>query len=249
MSYSPPPGPHRFDVAEETVDAYRAVLDNARLVIEMALLPFAIVLATELVALILPGGGLFGSILAALVRAVGMLVFGTIFVVRWHRFVLLGESVSGGLIPPGWSGFLVTAIKLSVIVAVAMIILTFVAALPPHLLTMPLATIGGIALTLAAMRVSLIFPAAAIERPIGFFDASDLIAGNFWRLFVCLVMCYLPFAVVGVIVARIGAMFPALFWFVFQGLQLAVSFVGVAVVAALLSHLYRQIAMEAPAAA
>ena len=79
--------------------------------------------------------------------------------------------------------------------------------------------------------------------------ASDLIAGNFWRLFVCLVMCYLPFAVVGVIVVRIGAAFPSLFWIVFQGLQLAVSFVGIAVVATLLSHLYRQIAMEAPPAA
>jgi len=247
MSYSPP-GPLRFDVTEETVGAYRAVLDHAQLVVEMALLPFAIVLASELVALILPGG-FFGGLLATLVSAAGMLVFGTIFVVRWHRFILLGESISGGLIPPGWSTFLVTTLKLSAIVVVGWIILVFVAVLPPHLLTMPLTAIGGIALTLGAMRVSLIFPAAAIERPIGFMDASDLIAGNFWRLFVCLVMCYLPFVVVGFVIARIGAAFPSLFWIVFQGLQLAVSFVGIAVVAALLSHLYRQIAAVAPTAA
>ncbi|HEV2188503.1 MAG TPA: hypothetical protein VGR70_14940 [Stellaceae bacterium] len=248
MSYSPPPGPHRFDVAEETVAAYRAVLDNAQLVIEMALLPFAIVLACELVALILPGGGFFGYLLATLVSAAGILIFGTIFVVRWHRFVLLGEAVSGGLIPPGWNTFFVTTIKLTAIVVAGWVILVFVVVLPPHLLTMPLTVIGGIALTLGAMRVSLIFPAAAIERPIGFMDASDLIAGNFWRLFVCLVMCYLPFVVVGLVIARIGAAFPSLFWIVFQGLQLAVSFVGIAVVAALLSHLYRQIAAPAPTA-
>ncbi|HXP04758.1 MAG TPA: hypothetical protein VN808_11605 [Stellaceae bacterium] len=249
MSYSSLPGPHRFDVTDETVDAYRAVFDNVQLVIEMALLPFAMVLAIELVALILPGGGIFGRLLAALVSAVGMLIFGTIFVVRWHRFVLLGEAVAGGLVPPGWSTFLVTSLKLMAIIVVGWIILGFVALLPPHILTMPLTAIGGIALTLGSMRVSLIFPAAAIERPIGFVTASNLIAGNFWRLFVCLVMCYLPFVVAGYIVIRIGTIFPALFWIVFQGLQLAVSFVGIAVVAALLSHLYREIAMEAPPAA
>jgi hypothetical protein len=249
MSYSSPPEPRRFDVTEETVGAYRAVFANAQLAVEMALLPFAIVLAIEFVALILPGDGLFGRLLAALVNVVGMLIFGTIFVVRWHRFVLLGESVAGGLIPPGWSTFLATSIKLVMIIIVSWIILGFVALLPPHLLTMPLTAIGGIALTLGSMRVSLIFPAAALERPIGFMTASDLIAGNFWRIFVCLVMCYLPFVVAGYIVLRIGAIFPALFWIVFQGLQLAVSFVGIAVVAALLSHFYREVAMEAPAAA
>ena len=199
MSYSSPPGPHRFDVADETVGAYRAVFDNVQLVIEMALLPFAIVLATELVALILPGGGIFGRLLAALVSAVGMLLFGTIFVVRWHRFVLLGESVAGGLIPPGWSTFLVTRAQAIGDCLHRLDHPGFVALLPPHILTMPLSAIGGIALTLGSMRVSLIFPAAAIERPIGFMTASDLIAGNFWRLFVCLVMCYLPFVVVGYI--------------------------------------------------
>jgi hypothetical protein len=246
MSYSSPRRAYRIDVADETVSAYRTVLDNAQLVVEMALLPFAIVLAAELVALILPGGGVFDRLLAALISAAGMLIFGTVFVVRWHRFVLLGESVAGGLIPPGWGIFLLTTIKLSVLVVIGWTVLVFVAILPPHLLTMPLTVIGGIALTLGSMRVSLIFPAAAVERPVGFMTASEWIAGNFWRLFVCLVMCYLPFVVVGFIVARIGAAFPSLFWIVFQALQLAISFVGVAVVATLLSHLYREIASEAP---
>jgi hypothetical protein len=220
-----------------------------QLVIEMALLPFAIVLAMEFAALILPGGGIVGRVLAALVTAGGLLIFGTIFLVRWHRFVLLGESVSAGLIPPGWNIFLMTTIKLVAIVFVGWIILGLVAVLPPHILTLPLAAAGGIALTLGSMRVSLIFPAAAVERPIGFVTASDMIAGNFWRLFVCVVMCYLPFVVVGSIILHIGALFPSLFWIVFQGLQLAVSFIGVAVVAALLSHLYREIAAEAAAPA
>src|SRR5580704_4511007 len=115
MSYSPPGRP-RVDVMEHTVGAYRAVLDNVRLVIEMALLPFVIVLAMEFAALILPGGGIVGRVLAALVNAGGLLIFGTVFVVRWHRFVLLDESVSSGLLPPGWNLFLMTTIKLLAIV-------------------------------------------------------------------------------------------------------------------------------------
>jgi hypothetical protein len=189
----------------------------------------------------LPGGGILGRVLAALVKAAGMLVFGSVFVVRWHRFILLGESISGGLLPPGWASFLVVAIKISAVLAAGWIVLVFLAVLPPLFLTLPLVTLAGVAMGLGAMRVSLVFPAAAIERPIGFMAAADLVAGNFWRLFVCLVLCYLPFIVVGSLILRIGTAFPSLFWIIFQGVQLAVWFIGMAVAAALLSHLYREI--------
>jgi hypothetical protein len=246
MSYSPPRS-YRVDVADETTGAYRTVLDNAQHLVEIALLPFAVILATEFVAQILPGG-IFGRLVGALLSAAATLVFGTVFVVRWHRFVLLDESVSGGLLPPGWGAFLLTSIMLVVPVAVCWAVLAFVAVLPPHILTMPLTAIGGIALTLAAMRVALVFPAAAIERPIGFMTAWHWIAGNFWRLFVCMVMCYLPFVVVSFVVTRIGLSFPSIFLIIFQGLQLAVSFLGIGVVASLLSRIYRDIAAEPPPA-
>lgn len=238
MSYSPPPGAYRIDVGDETAAAYRIVLDNYRLVIELALLPALIVLAAEFVALILPGG-IIARVLGALIQAAALLIFGTVFPVRWHRFVLLGESVAGGLFPPGWSEFLIASIKLGVLIVAGWIVLGVVAVLPPHILTLPLTFAGGIALTLAAMRVALIFPAAAVERPVGLTTAWGWIAGNFWRLFVCLVVCYLPFAVAGYVVISIGAVFPGPFWIVFAALRLAVSFAGAAVVAALLSHIYR----------
>src|SRR6202023_3289638 len=103
--------------------------------------------------------------------------------VRWHRFVLLGESVGTGLIPPGWGDFLIAGIKLAAIVFAGWVVLVVVALLPPQFLTAPLAAIGGITLALLSLRVSLIFPAAAIERPVGLRTASDWIDGNFWRLF------------------------------------------------------------------
>jgi hypothetical protein len=243
MSYSSaPPRTHQIDVVDQVVRAYRIVLDHAQLVGEMAFLPFLIVLAAEFVGFLIPGVGVFGRLLAALISAVGIGVFGIIFAVRWHRYVLLGESVSSGLIPPGWMPFFVAGLKLAGLVLLGWILLLIVTLLPLSFLVVPLVTLGAAALTLLAIRVSLIFPAAAIERPIGLWTASEWITGNFWRLFACALACYLPFVVVEFVINWIAAIFPSLTWIVFEALRLAVSFVGAAVVAALLSHLYREIA-------
>jgi hypothetical protein len=246
MSYSPLPGGYQIDVVDQSGRAYRAVFNNLQLVGEMALLPLLIVLAAELVALFLPGGGFVGRLLEAMVELVAFLVFGTIFVVRWHRFILLGESVSGGLFPPGWTPFFIVGVKLGALVFAGWVVLVFVAILPPHLLTIPLTAAGGIALTLFSMRVSLIFPAAAIDRPVGLATAWGWVTGNFWRLFVCLIVCYLPFVIAQFFINAVATMFPALFWIIFEALRLVVSFAGIAVVAALLSHLYREFVDGAP---
>jgi hypothetical protein len=248
MSYSPPLGAYQIDVVDQTGRAYRTALDNARLIVEMALLPLLIMIGAELVALLVRSGGFIGHIVGALIEMIGFLVFGTIFIVRWHRFVLLDESVSGGLIPPGWGPFFVAGLKVGGLVVAGWIILVFVAILPPHFLTIPLTAVGGIALTLFAMRVSLIFPAAAIERPARLMDAWQWVTGNFWRLFVCLVACYLPFAFVQFVLIAIGAALPSLLWIVIEVARLIVVFAGTAVVAALLSQLYREIVGRATAA-
>jgi hypothetical protein len=114
-----------------------------------------------------------------------------------------------------------------------------IAAVSPHFLTALIAIAGYIALALASARLSLAFPAAAIERPISLHEAWDLMAGNYWRLFVCLVACYLPFGIVHYIVDEIGGELPSLLWIIFQIVGLAVAFAGVAVVASLLSDIYR----------
>jgi hypothetical protein len=242
MSYgTAAPRSHQIDVIEQVGRAYRVVLNNVQLVIEMALLPYLIVFGIELVALLIPGTGLFGRLLAGLVHAIGFLVFGSVFMVRWHRFVLLGEAVGTGLIPPGWAPFVLTGIKLGVLIFAGWIVIVVVAAMPPHALTGLLAVAGGFALALAALRVSLVFPAAAIERVAGLRTAWDWITGNFWRLFACALACYLPFVVAQAIIGAISAVFPSLIGIVFEALHLAVSFLGAAIIATLLSHLYRDI--------
>lgn len=232
---------YRIDIVDQVGQAFRAVFDRARLVLEIALLPFLIVFAVELASLLFANGGTIGKVAAVLVRALGLLVFGSVFIVRWHRFVLLGETVGGELLPPGWREFVIAGIKVGVLVFCGWVILVGIALLPPFFITVPLAAAGGVALTLAALRVSLIFPAAAIGQPVALQTAWGWVAGNFWRLFASAFACYFPFVVLQMLIGAVASVFPSLFGIVFEALRLAASFAGGAVVAALLSHLYREL--------
>jgi hypothetical protein len=244
-----PPGAGRIDIGASVRTAYSTVLENARLAVDLAWLPFAVLVVGEIVALLLSGGGTFGKMLASLVQGLGFAVFGTIFIVRWHRFVLIGETIGSDLFPPGWGAFLLVAVKIGLGVVLGIVLLMLVVALPPHFLTVPIAVIGTVALALGSARLSLAFPAAAIERPITLRAAWDLAAANFWPLFACLLLCYLPFAVIHFVLSAIGGMAGSIVWLAVQIINLAVSFAGVAVAASLLSALYRQLTGEPAQAA
>jgi hypothetical protein len=242
MSYpSAPPRFYQIDVVDQVTRAYRLVIDHAQLAGEMALLPYLLVLAAEVIASPVPHLGVTGIVLAALIRSLGFLIFGTVFIVRWHRFVLLGESVGGGLIPPGWAQFVIAGVKLGALIFLGWIVLVVIALMPPHFVTVPLSMFGGIAIGLLSLRVSLIFPAAAIERPVALSTAWEWIAGNFWRLFACAFACYFPFVIVQMLIGALASAFPSFVWIIFEALRLAASFIGAAVVATLLSHLFRDI--------
>ncbi|HJU18042.1 MAG TPA: hypothetical protein VJ770_16435 [Stellaceae bacterium] len=243
LSASPGTG-YRLDIAAATVDAYRAVADNTRLAADLARLPFAVVLVAEIAAGVL-GSGPFGWTLAGLAHVVG-LVIGTVFVVRWHRFLLLGERTASALFTPPWRVFFGATVRLALLLLAGWLVLLLVALLPPHGITAPLFLIGAIALVLAAVRVSLIFPAAAIDSPLSFRAAWDLLEGNYWRLFAAIILCTLPFSIGRSILARIGggAAFPI--WLVFEAAGLVVAFAGVAVVTALVSETYRRLTGPAP---
>jgi hypothetical protein len=101
--------------------------------------------------------------------------------------------------------------------------------------------LGGAVLGFAAMRVSLIFPAAAIEHPVDLRTAWDWIEGNYWRLFACTLACALPVMIVQGIISWLAGIMLSLTWMIFEALNLAVSFIGAALIAALLSHLYAAI--------
>lgn len=244
MSYPSAPRRHQIDVINQVGLAYSTAFGHAQLVVEMALLPYLIVLGVEIISLFFLHGGTVGKIAGALVHAVGLLLFGAVFIVRWHRFVLLGETVGGELLPPGWREFVVAGVKIGAVVFVGWLVLVGVALLPPFFITIPLTAAGGVALTLGALRVALMFPAAAIGRPVGLQTAWAWIAGNFWRLFASAFACYFPFVVLQMLLGTLASVFPTVTWIVFEGVRLAASFAGAAVVAAMLSHVYRDIAID-----
>jgi hypothetical protein len=242
MSYSStPPRSYQLDVVGEVNAAYRAVFDRLQLVGEMALLPFLITLAIEIAAhFLLSQGSVMGAAIMGILLGIAQLAFALVFIVRWYRFLMLGETVGGGLIPPGWTASLIVMVKL--------ILLMLAAIVPIALLTMiipvigaPLSLVGAIAIGLASIRVSLIFPAAAIDQPITFRTAWDWLEGNYWRLVATEFACYFPFVVAGYVLKIIARTLPSLFSIIFDGLQLAVSFTGWAVVGAVLAHVYRDL--------
>ena len=94
--------------------------------------------------------------------------------VRWHRFVLMEERPSGAV--PPWNGalvraYLVRSLKIALVVLAAGIGLSLallvVLLLPPGIAA-PLATAGGLLLTVAliavSLRIGLSLPAAALGR-------------------------------------------------------------------------------------
>src|SRR5438067_12198444 len=103
MSVAAPSYDRKIDVGASVRAAYTVVFENARLAVELAWLPFAILVGADVLALLLGGGGFFARALAGLINAVAFAAFVTTFFVRWHRFVLLGENSSAGLFPPGWN--------------------------------------------------------------------------------------------------------------------------------------------------
>jgi hypothetical protein len=243
MSYPALPGiPYRITISATVSRAYRATLDNLPLLIMAAWLPLLLILAAEVIGLALGSAGFLGRVMAAPLRAAAVLAFGTVFAVRVHRLALLNETPSGELFPNGWWPFLITGLKLGGLIVVAAIVLTLIAVLPPHLLTAPMVIVGSISLGLASLRVSLVFPAAAIERTITFRAAWDLLAGNYWRLLACSFCCYVPFGIAEAIVRLIGDAMPSLIGIVFQAVGLAASFAGFAVFATMLSEVYQRIA-------
>ncbi len=248
MSAAASPSGQTIDIAASVRAAYTVVTDNARLAVALAWLPFAILVGVEIIAR-LSGGYRFGDILAPLISLAGFTVFGTVFIVRWHRFILLGETAADRLFPPGWGVFFVALLKLGFLFLLGLIVLIVIAAVAPHSLTQVILIAGMTAITLIWAGVSLAFPAAAIKRPTSLVgDAWDLLTGNYWRLVACLIACCAPFAILSYVLNEIADALPAILWIVFRIILLAVWFASSAVVASLLSDVYRRLYSSDPEA-
>ncbi|HEY0523583.1 MAG TPA: hypothetical protein VGD08_09340 [Stellaceae bacterium] len=230
-------------------DAYRFVLNRLPIFAEMAVVPLAAILLAEYVGALLERG-VIGYVLAALLRSAALIVFGSVVFVRWHRFVLLGEVTRGveRLFGPGWRPFatallILTAIPLVYLAAASLLVVVYVG-----LLLLAIAPLLGIAFALASVRVALVFPAASIERPLGWGEAWALAAGHYLKLLGGGVLCAAPFGIAFVLLHVIGERAWTIVWMVTEALALAVTYVGGAVCATYVSELYRRIVPGAPIA-
>jgi hypothetical protein len=233
---------YKIDVLRAVEDAYSHAFRNWSVLIDLVWLPYLVVVVSQLIAYGISNGGLAGGMVAQLVYVFGFIVFAPVFLVRWHRSILLGETHSDELFTPAWRNYFFSAVELTLIVAVAWAVLVYLSLIPPRYLTVPLFPIvGGIALVILAVRVSLRFPAAAIDRPLSFRESWDAIAGNSWRSFAAAGICWIPFSFAGVGLEVIGGGANWLVWLVCQIGAIAVYFLGMAVVAGFLSEAYRHI--------
>jgi hypothetical protein len=236
-----PADEYRIEVVWLAREAIRNVLDHWRLALALGWAPFALVFAAELVAAVLGGRTVVGAVLVALVRGLGMIAFGSIFVVRWHRYVLLNERMPGELFSPAWRLLVTAAVKLALLMLAGMLVIALILGVAPVLIAAPLAVAGFVALVAAGARFGLVFPAAAVERPLGFRAAWDLLPGNGLRLFGCILLCYLPFAILRFLVDQVSLVSPSLIAIVLAGLSAAITLAGMAAVATVLSDVYRNI--------
>lgn len=217
--------------------AYEAVFKNLQTVVEFAWLPFVLILAAELIGMVLGGGDSAGHTLAWMLGGLAFLIFGTTFAVRWFRHLLLGEAPTAALFPPAWRSLFFANVTIALLVFAGGIIVALIG-----MILSPLAFLiwvaGSIAVALCALRILLMLPAAAVERAVDVRGAWDMIAGNYWHFVACALICYVPFGLIDGIISEADAEVPWLFWIVMEVIRIAVMFLGLACLYAMLADVY-----------
>jgi len=192
-------------MAEVAFDAYRSVFGRLGLLFEIAWLPLLLLLAAAL----LPGylstylgwavlpkwrGDAFGLHVEDMIEAVAGLLCLNAFAVRWHQTVLF----TGERQPPwqlflsAWARFLAYSLLVYLVSSSLLATLLIADTLGAPSYLAPIA--GGLAVLLwvGLVRCSLLFPAAAFGKPLGFATAWRAMRGNSWRLFGCCFVACAP---------------------------------------------------------
>jgi hypothetical protein len=217
--------------------AYETTFGSLGQIVEYAWLPYVIVLATEIVGMLIGGGGESGHMLAWIMGGLAFLVFGTTFAVRWLRHLLLREAPSGELFPPAWRPLFFATVTVGLLVFAGGIV-TAVLGMILSRIDWLVWLLGSIAVSLIAMRILLMLPAAAIERPIDVRTAWDMMGGNYWHYIACALICYVPFALVEGILGGADEGVPWLAYIIMEGFRVAVNFLGLASLYTVLAEIY-----------
>ena len=202
----------KVPVGEVVVEAYRSVFGQLGLFLDLAGLPLLIQLAVSVVPSLalhfLPGKvpSVSEDALLYLELAAGIVCV-TAFGVRWYAAMLFadGRALPRAAYLKAWLRFMLYALVFSIpsVIAIQVSPDRLAAESGPALdaslqstviaLIMTAGVAFGLLVFLAYCRWSLLFPAAAYGRPIGWSEAWRRMRGNTWRYVGCLLLTTLPF--------------------------------------------------------
>jgi hypothetical protein len=204
----------KVPVAEIMVEAYRGVFGQLNLLLEIAWLPLLLLLA----AAILPGylhlyrgliplptwrGDRFGLSVENLIEAVTGLLCLTAFAVCWYQVTLFtntrsapaltnGRSAPTGIFLAAWLRFLAYTLLLYLIAAALIIVLLLSDQDGVPDVVGIIVGAAMMAAWLVPIRCMLLFPAAAVGKPLSIAAAWRGLAGNTWRLFATVMLVSIP---------------------------------------------------------
>jgi hypothetical protein len=260
----------KVPIGEVAVIAYRAVFGHPGLILELGWLPLLVMLA----AAIGPGmlteysaphdGGQSGDWVFDILGAGISLLCINFFAVRWHQAMLLVEprTVPRRLLIGAWLRFLLYTLIFNV---VTIGLLEGFAVPGPGTGgeaegQAPVALAAAalvVAISLAMTRCSLLFPAAARGRPVGWLEAWRTMRGNTWRLIGTTFLVVTPVILLVYVIlnrlfaalhitdpAELAAHPPPGLLLLGGVLEVVLTFLFVALVASILSEFYRRIVLR-----
>ena len=195
----------KVPVAEIMVEAYRGVFGQLNLLLEIAWLPLLLLLA----AAILPGylhlyrgliplpawrGDRFGLSVENLIEAVTGLLCLTAFAVRWYQVTLFtnGRTAPTGIFLGAWLRFLAYTLLLYLIAAALIVVLLLSDQDSVPDVVGIVVGAAMMAAWLVPVRCMLLFPAAAVGKPLSIAAAWRGLGGNTWRLFAAVMLVSIP---------------------------------------------------------
>ena len=226
MSFSSAPASSvKVPVGPATRAAYRTVFRRLGLIFELGWIPILGLLAT----ILLPGLYLNASFKTDDVSPIGLVGIAqgivavlcvSAFAVRWCQAILVGDPRR---LPPrlffrAWARFLLYMfafyLVLFVLIAAALVAAGSVPTNANGAVEAAIETAGvaiGVLVFLGLARCSLVFPAAASDKPISIVAGWRLMRGNAWRLTAASFMAFLPIMLVGgiIVLGVLGAVLPA----------------------------------------
>ncbi|HLB80766.1 MAG TPA: hypothetical protein VJJ77_09690, partial [Dongiaceae bacterium] len=191
-AHAPLPGGSPLPVLGIVAEAYRLLWAYRWELVRLGLIPVSLSFLLAAIVGMLPAGGI------AVAASAADLVPLTLFAVNWHRLVLLGPRRAAAGLGMRWgrreTTFLLRSLLLGFGIGAAMVVplLAISAALQRSPAGLPILGLAIVAAVLLSLRLSLAFPAIAVDLPYGFRRSWNDTAGCGLRLMAAMLATSAP---------------------------------------------------------